>query len=111
VEFVLALPDRARSKGGIAKALLAEAVKDLLPAQSLGQPKRTFTLPWEVWLRGPVASKLQESFAEPAPALRPFLHQDGLRAVWNDFLAGRTSWSRPWALFVLNEWCRHYLAR
>jgi len=29
--------------------------------------------------------------------------------VWHDFLAGRTSWSRPWSLYVLNEWCRRHL--
>jgi len=25
--------------------------------------------------------------------------------VWNRFLAGKTSWSRPWSLFVLAKWC------
>jgi hypothetical protein len=33
-----------------------------------------------------------------------------MRSVWDDFLAGKTSWSRPWSLYVLNEWCRHHLA-
>jgi len=27
-------------------------------------------------------------------------------AVWQSFLRGGTSWSRPWSLFVLNEWAR-----
>jgi hypothetical protein len=29
--------------------------------------------------------------------------------VWNDFLARRTTWSRPWSLYVLNEWCKSHL--
>lgn len=110
VEFALALPDGARSKSGVQKALLAETARDLLPPESLAQRKRTFTLPWEDWLRGPLRAKLQESFAEPAPSLAPFLRKDGFETVWQDFLAQRTSWSRPWALYVLNEWCRHHLA-
>ena len=36
-------------------------------------------------------------------------HADGVRSVWGAFLAGTTSWSRPWSLYVLNEWCRRNL--
>jgi hypothetical protein len=25
--------------------------------------------------------------------------------VWKNFLAGAVSWSRPWALYVLQQWC------
>jgi hypothetical protein len=32
-----------------------------------------------------------------------------VRSVWAAFLAGKTSWSRPWSLYVLNEWCRSNL--
>ncbi len=38
------------------------------------------------------------------------IDQTGIaRAAWKNFLAGRTSWSRPWSLFVLNAWCRRHL--
>jgi hypothetical protein len=29
--------------------------------------------------------------------------------VWSAFLAGKTSWSRPWSIYALNEWCRKHL--
>ena len=109
VEFVGALPDAARRRNGTAKALLIEAVADSLPREILTQRKRTFTLPWEEWLRGPLRKKLESSFAEPAPGLAPFLHADGVRQVWSAFLAANTSWSRPWSIYVLNEWCRRHL--
>ena len=110
MEFVNALPDAARRRPGIPKALLVEAVRDLLPGEILGQKKRTFTLPWEAWLRGPLREKVEASFANPASALKPVLRPGGVQSVWNDFLAGKTTWSRPWSLFVLNEWCRRHLA-
>ena len=110
MEFVHALPDAARRRPGIQKALLVEAVRDLLPGEILGQKKRTFTLPWEEWLRGPLRKKLEASFASPAPSLTPVLLPGGVQSVWNEFLAGKTTWSRPWSLFVLNEWCRRHLA-
>jgi asparagine synthase (glutamine-hydrolysing) len=110
VEFAGSLPDAARRRPGAQKALLVEALGDLLPPEILAQRKRTFTLPWEEWLRGPLRARLEASFADPAPTLRPYLRPGGVRSVWSDFLAGKTTWSRPWSLYVLNEWCRHHLA-
>jgi asparagine synthase (glutamine-hydrolysing) len=109
VEFVSALPDAARRREGAQKALLVEALRDLLPPEILAQTKRTFTLPWEEWLRGPLRPRLEASFASIAPPLARHLHSNGVLAVWSEFLAGKTSWSRPWSLYVLNEWCRRYL--
>ena len=110
VEFVCSLPDAARRRDATHKALLLEALKDTLPPAVLAQPKRTFTLPWEDWLRGPLRPKLEASFADLAPALASSLHPEGVRDVWSAFLAGQTSWSRPWSLYVLNEWCRRHLS-
>jgi asparagine synthase (glutamine-hydrolysing) len=110
VEFVGALPDAARYRRGVQKALLVKALDGLLPREILTQSKRTFTLPWEEWLRGSLRGRLEASFADLAPSLAPHMHEAGVRAVWAAFLAGKTSWSRPWSLYVLNEWCRHHLA-
>ena len=110
VGFVGALPDAARRRDGTAKALLNAAIVDLLPQNILAQKKRTFTLPWEEWLRGPLRKRLETSLAEPAPGLAAYLRGDGVRQVWSAFLAGKTSWSRPWSIYVLNEWCRRHLS-
>jgi asparagine synthase (glutamine-hydrolysing) len=107
VEFVCALPDAARRRPDEQKALLARALGDLLPQEIAAQKKRTFTLPWEEWLRGPLRSRIESGFAEVAPALKPYWKEEGVRSVWDAFLAGKTTWSRPWSLFVLNEWSRH----
>ena len=110
VEFVDALPDVARKRPGVQKALLVEATSDLLPREILSQEKRTFTLPWAEWLRGPLRNRMEESFAESPPALAAYLKPGSVQAVWNEFLSGKTSWSRPWSLYVLNEWSRQHLA-
>jgi asparagine synthase (glutamine-hydrolysing) len=110
VEFVSTLPDAARHRAGAQKALLVEALGGLLPEEILGQRKKTFTLPWEEWLRGPLRPRLETSFANIAPSLAPQLRVGGVRRVWAAFLEGKTTWSRPWSLYVLNEWCRRNLA-
>jgi asparagine synthase (glutamine-hydrolysing) len=106
VEFVNALPDAARRKDGVQKALLAEALGSLLPPEIAAQKKRTFTLPWEQWMRGPLKARVEVSLAHIAPELAPLLKIAGVRSVWQAFLAGQASWSRPWAIFALNEWAR-----
>lgn len=106
VEFVCSLPDEARRRRGTHKALLTAALDGILPAEILRQKKRTFTLPWEEWLRGPLRAKVEQGLREAAPALAPYWKAKGVQQVWAAFLARTTSWSRPWSLFVLNEWCR-----
>lgn len=110
VEFVAKLPAAAKQKRGVKKSLLVETLGDLLPQEILAQRKRTFTLPWETWLRGPLRTRLADGLAEPVPALASLLHREGVRATWKSFLEGGTSWSRPWSLFVLNDWCRRHMA-
>ena len=109
LEFVAQLPPGAKSRRGASKALLAEALRDLLPPDVVQQPKRTFTLPWEHWFRGPLAARISAGLAELSPALAPHLNAGRVAALWPAFNSGETSWSRPWSLYVLNEWCRRHL--
>lgn len=110
VEFVGALPDAARIQPGVSKGLLRAALAGLLPAEILQQKKRTFTLPWEEWLRTSLRADVESSLRELAPALARHLHTAAVNMVWDNFMEGQTSWSRPWSLYVLNEWCRRHLS-
>jgi asparagine synthase (glutamine-hydrolysing) len=109
-EFVAQLPAPARQRPGVPKALLVEALGDLLPPEIVRQPKRTFTFPWEHWLRGALRARVEAALSELSPTLQPFLDGNMVRRVWQDFLSGRTSWSRPWSLYVLNEWVQRHVA-
>jgi asparagine synthase (glutamine-hydrolysing) len=110
VEFVSALRDEARVQPGHPKALLVAALEGVLPAEILNQKKRTFTLPWEEWLRNSLRPRMEASLRNLAPALAPHLHSAGVKTVWSNFLRGQTTWSRPWSLYVLNEWCRRHMS-
>jgi asparagine synthase (glutamine-hydrolysing) len=110
VEFVNALPDGARIQPGVSKGLLRAALAGLMPPEILDQKKRTFTLPWEQWLRTSLKPRVESSLKELAPVLEGQLHAAGVKMVWDSFEHGGTTWSRPWSLYVLNEWCRHHLS-
>ena len=109
VEFVSSLPGRIKSADGVPKSLLVEAMGDLLPGEVVFQRKRTFTLPWEHWLRGPLRAEVESEFSSIAPSLAGCLDDRTVRQVWTSFLQGDTSWSRVWSLVVLNKWARRHL--
>ena len=109
VEFVGRLPKNAKYNRDVPKSLLVEALSDLLPDEVVGQSKRTFTLPWEVWLRGPLGVQLSQDLANLTPPLRKYLNPRAVRGAWQNFVVGHTTWSRPWSLYVLNEWIRHHV--
>ena len=88
------------------QGLLAEALGDLLPEEVVRQPKRTFTFPWERWLRGPLGLQVALRLGGLTPSLAALLDTAMVQTIWRSFLLGRTGWARPWSLFVLNEWVR-----
>lgn len=110
VRTALGCPAAAKDHRHERKALLIEALGDLLPQSAMRRPKRTFTLPWAVWLRGPLRAQVEQGLSRCDPTLASIIDIKEVKRVWQDFLTGRTSWSRPWSLFVLNEWVRRNLS-
>jgi asparagine synthase (glutamine-hydrolysing) len=109
VEFVSRLPGSIKQTAGVPKSLLVDALADLLPGEVVSQPKRTFTLPWEHWLRGDLRKQVEAELKTLAPPLEQSLRSRAVGRIWSDFLRGHTSWSRVWSLFVLNRWARRHL--
>jgi asparagine synthase (glutamine-hydrolysing) len=109
LEFVLSLPEAVKGNPARPKALLIEALGDILPQEIVTQRKRTFTFPWDHWLRGELGKRVATGLADWSPVLASQLDGSFARGVWQDFLGGRTTWSRPWSLYVLNEWVKRNL--
>jgi asparagine synthase (glutamine-hydrolysing) len=105
VNYILSLPASAKSSSR-PKSLLVSALGDLLPREIIDQPKRTFTFPWQHWLRGELGNRVAAGLGDWSPQLESFVHAQFAEKVWQDFRRGQTSWSRPWALYVLNEWVK-----
>jgi asparagine synthase (glutamine-hydrolysing) len=109
VDYMLELPESQKLNRARPKALLVEALGDLLPQELVNQPKRTFTFPWENWMRGALRERIATGLADWSPLLENVIAGSDARDVWSEFLAGRTTWSRPWSLYVLNEWVKRNL--
>ena len=91
------------------KPLLVRALRGQLPDKIVHRPKRGFTLPFEHWLRDALRPVLEESFRKiENGALGSLISGAAAHNVWQNFLQGRTSWSRPWSLYVLQCWCEQH---
>ena len=107
---VLALPGNWKTGGSSPKRLLVGALGESLPASIVQRPKRGFTLPFEQWMREALRPEIERAMSELGDGpLGEFMDGAGARAVWQGFLRGETSWSRPWSLFVLDRWCQQNL--
>ena len=95
VETVLGLPASLKLDRARPKPLLLDALGDRLPREIWDRPKMGFTFPMAAWMRAR-AAELERLCLEDKRLQRP-----AVEAVWRAFAAGRSHWSRPWALLVL----------
>jgi asparagine synthase (glutamine-hydrolysing) len=108
VEACFRIPGRQKVEGKLPKSLLLASLGVELPEGIVNRPKRGFTLPFERWLRGDMRPVVEDTLLR-SNWDQTSLDASAVRSVWNRFLAGKTSWSRPWSLFVLQSWCERNL--
>ena len=105
IEYVLRLPGREKTRYPGVKGLLVNACRDLLPRNVYNRPKMGFTLPMDVWMRGPLkefkAAGLREM--ESLGLIAP----EAVERLRTRFYKGELHWTRLWSLVVMG----HYLKK
>jgi asparagine synthase (glutamine-hydrolysing) len=111
VDFMMRLPGNLKihHSSYTPKPLLVNALGGLLPQEVVYKRKRTFIFPWERWLRQELRREVGDTLEHAPAALRGVINSDAIRDIWQAFLAGCTSWSRPWALYVVLKWVERWL--
>ncbi len=108
VEACFRFPGAEKLQGDSPKGLLLASLGVELPGEIVNRPKRGFTLPFERWLRGEMKPFVEDALLRGNWDQTP-ISASTVREVWERFLVGETSWSRPWSLFVLKRWCEQNL--
>lgn len=105
VATIAALPGSAK-QGPDVKWLLRRVARRILPERLIQSTKRGFSLPMDRWIRGDLRREVDGVLRDRnlSYALSQIVSQDAVERIWSDFNAGRTSWTRPWALYVLKSW-------
>ena len=105
VETALAIQDDIKYPHS-PKALLTEALGERLPQAIIDRPKMGFTLPWDIWMRGPLQDLCQAGLNVLVE--REILHGAAVKELWHNFEKGTTTWSRIWTLVSLGQWIQRH---
>lgn len=108
---VLAFPGAWKMNATTPKNLLVQSLENSLPREIVHRIKRGFTLPFEHWMRSELRAEVEPVLTAGIGSgpLGGILDRVRVREVWDDFLRGATSWTRPWSLYVLHQWCELHM--
>ncbi|MCC7522718.1 asparagine synthase (glutamine-hydrolyzing) [Candidatus Uhrbacteria bacterium] len=107
VAYVTSLPTSYRFSSTKQKALLVEAVKDLLPQDVLTRPKRGFQIPLAGWFRGP----LRRAFVERCignKKLEQYISPSVIETLVRENDRGSDHGNRLWMTYSLATWLEVY---
>ena len=110
VEFVASIPMRQRLRGFRLKALLKQAVQDLLPPDLFKKPKQGFMLPIGGWLKHELEPLCQEMLAPTAVTRRGLFRPEAIASLRAAHQRGSVNAAHQiYALLVFELWCQQYL--
>ena len=110
VEHIVRLPSRFKVRGLTTKAVLREAVKDIVPKEILTRSKMGFPVPTGKWLRGPFWSVVEEFVLGPRALDRRLFQRASVQRLAEEHRSGaREHGDRLWLLINLEMWQRIFL--
>ena len=104
VEFMFGLPEKNKKLTATPKSLLVDSLKKYLPNSLVFRQKMGFTMPFELWMRDKLKPEIESVLLSPVKQFNDHISQAAVENIWNKFLNKKTSWSRPWSLYVLKRW-------
>src|SRR5438132_4066095 len=110
VEYATAIPGRLKLRGRRTKAVLREALRDLVPREILTRRKMGFPVPVGRWLRGAFWPVVEEFVLGPRALRRRLFSPVALRRLAQEHRAGTAEHGdRLWLLVNLEIWQRVFL--
>jgi asparagine synthase (glutamine-hydrolysing) len=110
VEYVAGLPGHFKVRGWQTKAVLRQAVADLIPPAILTRPKMGFPVPFGGWLRGAFSSMVDEFLLGGRAGARRLFNAEAVKQLAAEHRSGaRAHGDRLWLLVNLELWQRIFL--
>lgn len=102
-------PAASYAQSGV-KRVVCDVARKYLPQKFFTQRSKSgFSLPYADWLRGPLASVLQDTLSWQSVEAARLFDPATVQGVHVDFLEGRRPWNHPWLLMVTELWRRNVL--
>ena len=106
VEFAWRLPPALKyNQQGGSKRLLRRLLYRHLPAQLVDRPKKGFSSPLPVWLRGPLRPWAEELLDERALRDEGIFESSIVRKCWSEHLTATVDhWQLLWTILMFRQW-------
>jgi len=103
VQLAMSIPEAVKTRGGVVKTLLKQAVRGVIPDAIIDRPKQGFGVPVHEWMGGRLGTLMQDTLAD-------FCDQtDILEKTAALDLVRKQRDPRSWYLFNLALWWKEYL--
>lgn len=110
VQYVVTLPEEMKLRGWRTKAILREALRDLIPPAIRKRRKMGFPVPVDSWFKERYAGVVDELVTGPRASSRGLFNADVVREIAAEHRSGRGSHgTRLWLLLNLEIWQRIFL--
>jgi len=110
VETVSRIPGRVRLHGGTTKALMRDAVRDLVPEPIMNRSKMGFPVPVGDWLAGPFTRLVDEYVLSGRARQRGYFEDEALQRMAQEHRGGHVNHAdRLWLLINLEIWQRLFI--
>ncbi|WP_414661016.1 asparagine synthase (glutamine-hydrolyzing) [Horticoccus sp. 23ND18S-11] len=109
VEFGTRIPTEQKLRNGVAKYLLKQAFKPLLPEETLHKRKQGFTPPDKTWFRRELKDYIQQLLLSRRSCIGEFIEPAAIRAILDRHNQGADERLTIWSLMFFEGWCRVFL--
>ena len=109
VELAASLPMRFKLRGFTTKYALKRAVRDILPKEVLGRPKKGFGVPLGRWFRGELRQVLRDACAPDVIRRDGLFRPEGIERLLAEHDAGRHDHRKKlYTLLAFQLWAQRY---
>jgi len=111
-EYVLRLPFRLKVNHGIAKYVLKQAMRDLLPQPIVKRKKQPFPAPMRQWLQRGLAPFARDTILGSSLRERELFRYDKVQDILDAHESGRSDHNLAiWSLLILSAWYDCWISR